>query len=95
MIRIYAPNAGKAKWLSFIGWMRYAARRKSSGIQKLQTENSIKNQTVQNMDLVEYCINLSKPAKDLDMNEKFVIKNLPSAGINSMNNVGKQTAFPL
>jgi hypothetical protein len=47
------------------------------------------------MDLEYYCINLSKPAKDLFLNGKSLKKSLPAAGINSTNNAGNNPAFPL
>jgi len=47
------------------------------------------------MDLEYYCINLSKLAKDLFLNRKSLIKNLPAAGTNSTNNAGNNPAFPL
>jgi hypothetical protein len=47
------------------------------------------------MDLISYCIYLSKSANDLIIQMKFAIKNLPAAGNISTNNAGKYPAFPL
>jgi hypothetical protein len=47
------------------------------------------------MDLIPYCINLSKPANDLIMRGKFAIKNLPEAGINSIKDVARYLTFTL
>jgi hypothetical protein len=89
MIRIYARNAGKAKWLSFSGWTQCVVHRKSPGIRKSQTENSIKNQTVQNMDLAEYCINLSKSLTWLYKQARIAIQRHVSADKNPMKGSGK------
>jgi hypothetical protein len=52
-------------------------------------KNSIKNQTVQNMDLVEYCLNLSKSPSWLNMQAKIAIKRHRSADENPLKGSGK------
>jgi len=78
-----------AEGILFNGWMRYVARRKSFGIRKLQTKNSIKNQIVQKMDPVEYCMNLSKSMNWLNTQAKNAIKRHHSADENLLKGSGK------